>query len=291
MPVKPEYMELLTERFLYKGLRKQSSVDVFNDWTVPELKLFLKLTDEHKGTAAMRKDQLYSKVVELWKSDNEINNEIDSAFGVCFDVVASAAQNIRKTAMPGEKYPPIFPGMKKSDFNKWTVPQLQDFLQDRAINKSGQKEQLVNNVNCAYNMGLDVVFQDPQQEQEEVKNDKLNKLLLENGLVMLPIKAIDGWVKAPLNIPSTTYDDVISYMVNNNAGKAYKRGKSLLESGHLDNIMTHVISPNLRYCFVQGTCLPEQRLGNCLGMHTQRYIKNYMCRLFMCCRVSVISLH
>ena len=228
MPVKPEYMELLTEIFLYKGLRKQSSIDVFNDWTVPELKLFLKLMDEHKGTAASRKDQLYSKVVESWKNYNEINNEIDSAFGVCFYVVASAAQNIRKTALPVEKHPPIFPGMNKSDFNEWTVPQLQDFLQDRAINKAGQKEQLVNNVNCAYNMGLDVVFQDPEQEQEEVKNDKLNKL--ENGLVMLPdhIKVIDGWVKAPVNIPSATYDNVISYMVNNNSEKAYKGDKSLL---------------------------------------------------------------
>ena len=39
----------------------------------------------------MRKDQLFSKVVELWKNDNEINNEIDFAFGVCFDVIASAA--------------------------------------------------------------------------------------------------------------------------------------------------------------------------------------------------------
>ena len=103
-------------------------------------------------------------------------------------------------------------------------------------------------MNCAYCMGLDVVFQNPQQEQEEVKNIKLIKLVFENCLVMLPdpIKVIDGWVKAPLNIPSTTYDDVISYIVNNNAGKAYKRGKSLLESGHLDNIMTHVFSPNLR---------------------------------------------
>ena len=44
---------------------------------------------------------------------------------MCFDLIASAAQNIiRKTAMPGEKYPPIFPVMKNSDFNKWTVPQL-----------------------------------------------------------------------------------------------------------------------------------------------------------------------
>ena len=38
-------------------------------------------------------------------------------------------------------------------------------------------------------------------------------------------------------------------------------GNSLLDSGHLSNIMVHVISPNIRYCIVRGLCLPEQKLS------------------------------
>ena len=40
------------------------------------------------------------------------------------------------------------------------------------------------------------------------------------------------------------------------------RVESLLESGHLADVRSHLISPNIRYCFVRGKCTPEQRISN-----------------------------
>ena len=51
-------------------------------------------------------------------------------------------------------------------------------------------------------------------------------------------------------------------LITNMSTGYFEGGKSLLESGHLTNVMTHVISPTIRYCFVRGLCLPEQKLSN-----------------------------
>ena len=154
--------------------------------------------------------------------------------------------------------------MTKDDFSKWNIPQLQEYLQDRGINKSGKKDQLVVNADCAYNMNLPIVYQDIQEEQEERKRDSANKLVMENGMLTLsnPLTLSDGWVKAPENLPGATHSDIHAYLTKHEAGKAFKGGKSLLESGHLENVMTNAISPNIRYCFVRGICLPEQKVSN-----------------------------
>ncbi|XP_057308114.1 uncharacterized protein LOC130646000 [Hydractinia symbiolongicarpus] len=128
-----------------------------------------------------------------------------------------------------KKYPPTHPGLVQENFSKWTVAQLQDFLQI-GINRSGKKEQLVLNAYSAYNLQLPVVFLDPQEEQAEILNDRSSKLHLEGGLVKLPIPwtLIDGWMKALSYLPNTTQDDI-----KNN------------------NVMSHNIGNNVRYCFVR----------------------------------------
>ena len=167
-------------------------------------------------------------------------------------------------SIPGIRYPPIREGMTANDFKSWTMVQLQDFLADRCINKSGTKGKLVENAYGAYKMNLPVTATDAQSELLQLKQDISKKLVLENGMVNLPNPSSlkDEWVLAPLNIPDTTHEIVMHYLVTNDAGKAYRGGKSLLESGHVSNVMTHLISPNIRYCFVRGLCLPEQKLSN-----------------------------
>ena len=87
--------------------------------------------------------------------------------------------------------------------------------------------------------------------------------MLEGGLIKLPDPKTltDGWVEAPANIPDTIYDNIMEYLLKHNAGKAFRGGKSLLESGYVSNIMTHSISVNLRYCIVRGLCVAEQKLS------------------------------
>ena len=62
-------------------------------------------------------------------------------------------------------------------------------------------------------------------------------------------------------LQSTTYEQVNTYVRDTDAEKAFKGGKSLLFSGHIKNVMTRLISSNIRYCFVKGLCHPEQKLG------------------------------
>ena len=52
------------------------------------------------------------------------------------------------------------------------------------------------------------------------------------------------------------------YLSKYDAGKAFKNGKSLLRSGHLTNIKTHMINLNVKYCFVRCNCWSEKRLSN-----------------------------
>lgn len=57
----------------------------------------------------------------------------------------------------------------------------------------------------------------------------------------------------------------VGYLFKVNTGKAFKGGKSLLQSGHLFNVMVHMTSPNVRYCFVRA----NQRTIQCLDMPSQ----------------------
>ena len=70
---------------------------------------------------------------------------------------------------------------------------------------------------------------------------------MENGLIQLPnpVKLERGWVLAPANLPDTIYEQIILYLQSNDATKAYKGGKSILDSGHLTNTMFHSVSPNV----------------------------------------------
>ena len=170
----------------------------------------------------------------------------------------------RNFVKPGEKYPTLFHGMEKKDFSTWKVSHLQEFLGDRDINRTGNKDTLVNNAYSAYKLDLGITATDIIEEKNEIELNHKAKLLLENGLVKLPdpSKLVDGWFEAPYNLPNTVFDQINVYLKDSDAGKAYKGGKSLLLSGHVRNVMTHSISPNIRYCFVKGLCQPEQKIGN-----------------------------
>ena len=81
---------------------------------------------------------------------------------------------------------------------------------------------LLKNAYGAYCLNLQVTATDYLEEQEEIKKNYKEKLILENGLVILldPVTLQDGWYSAPENLPSTVYDDVTDYLGKNDAGKA-----------------------------------------------------------------------
>ena len=135
---------------------------------------------------------------------------------------------------------------------------LHDFLAKRDINRNGNKEAVVRNAKNAFMMNIPVTQSDAQQKIEEINSDLNDKLGLEYGLIQLsnPVKPEDlqTWPALGIsirNLTDTIYEQIILYLESNDAGKAYKGGKSLIDSGHLTNTMVHSVSPNVRYCFVK----------------------------------------
>lgn len=257
----------------------------FDKWKLNDLRLFLKLVNNYKGHSKLKKDALAVKALESWDKhcsssyftpndidDEELLNGLNTPpqpkssepqASSSTSVVRSEPVNHGPPSDPSRKYPKTVPGMAMEDFKKWNLAQLQDYLADRCINKTGNKAKLVENVYGAYLLNLPVTASNPQQELEELKSDYKQKLILENGMVNLPcprsLSSDTNWAKAPANLPDVLYRHVNEYLVKNDGGKAFQGGKSLFESKHLFNVMVHSISPNVRYCFAQGLCYPEQK--------------------------------
>ena len=131
-------------------------------------------------------------------SDNK-----ESLFGIDFDIdtpmnIEVKHQKSRTVMKPRDKYPMLFKGMAKKDFLSWNLSHLQEFLADRGINKTGNKDNLVTNAYNAYKMNLEISAADYTEEKNEVELNLQSKLVLENGLVSLtdPSKLIDRWFAA-----------------------------------------------------------------------------------------------
>ena len=135
---------------------------------------------------------------------------------------------------PRYKYPMLFKGMTRKDFSSWNLSHLQEFLADRGINKTGNKDTLVTNAYNTYKINLEISATDYIEEKNEVGLNLQSELVLENGLATLPdpSKLIDEWFAVPYNLPNTIYEQVNTYLKDTDAGKAFKGGKSLLLSGH-----------------------------------------------------------
>ena len=86
--------------------------------------------------------------------------------------------------------------------------------------------------------------------------------MVENGLIKVPPpdELREGWQSGSGNFPDTTEKHVYTYLKD--APKVILKGKSLESSGHVFDVECHTISPNLKYCFVQGKCVPQERTHN-----------------------------
>ena len=192
----------------------------FSKWKVNRLKEFLNAVNKLRGYSNANKEILAKKDTSVWD-----------------ELCCSTSDN-----PPDQR--------KVPDFEQCTINMLHDFLAKRGINRYGNKETLVTNAKNAFMMNIPVTQSNVQEGIEEIKSDLNDKLGLENGLIQLPnpVKLEDSWALAPANLPDTIYDQIILYLQSNDAGKAYKGGKSLLDSGHLTNTMVHSVSPNVWYC-------------------------------------------
>ena len=65
------------------------------------------------------------------------------------------------------------------------------------------------------------------------------------------------------------------YLKKKDSGKAYKGGKSLMESGHVVNVMSSMLSPNIRYCFYVVNVILNKNCPTILTMFGCVYIKTW----------------
>ena len=257
------FLEILLNEFKPQGLTLDGNINFFK-WKLCDLRKFLKLV-EVTGFSKAKKEVVAVKVETLWNNfkadptpmNQPINIETDMNIDkdknmIDDDITDNSRNNCQQI---NNNTPP-------PEFMKWNISKLQDYLGERGINRSGNKQTLVRNALGAYNMNLPLET-DVQEELEEIKTDIKRKLWVEGGIIKLPnpLKLTNGWIPAPQNLPNTLFDQIKDHLDAENAGKAYKGGQSLLESGDLTNIMSHAISSNIRYCFVRGLCLPEQKLN------------------------------
>ena len=95
------------------------------------------------------------------------------------------------------------------------------------------------------------------------QNEKRQRLSLEGGLIQLqsPSDLKDGWEVGSINFPDTIESDVEKYLIVHGQ-KAIVKGSSLLDSRHVMGVTFHNISPDIKYCFIRGKCLPQERTNN-----------------------------
>ena len=98
--------------------------------------------------------------------------------------------NKHQFVVPGKKYLRVSKNMSEADFQNWKILYLQEHLVGRSINQTANKDVLVKNTYGAYCLNLPVTATDFLEEQEEIKKNYKEKLILENGLVTLPDQSL-----------------------------------------------------------------------------------------------------
>ena len=142
------------------------------------------------------------------------------------------------------------------------VEELKNYLRDRGLNLSGNKAELSKKAFGSVKLGISKCS--TSKEDYAVKEkEKRERLSLESGLIQLPspLNLKEGWQAGSLYFPNTIESDVEDYL-KVHGPKSMVKGSSLLTSKHVVDAAVHNISPNVRYCYVRGRCVPQERTNN-----------------------------
>lgn len=145
---------------------------------------------------------------------------------------------------------------------QFKVEELKTYLRVRSLNLSGDKRCLAEKVFGAYKLGIQKASTEEQDTLSKI-HEKEKRLCLEDGLIKLPppLSLRIGWQFGSTNLPDTIEDDVECYL-KEKAPKALLKGASLEQSKHVISVAYHSISPNLKYCYVRGKIIPQERTNN-----------------------------
>lgn len=147
-----------------------------------------------------------------------------------------------------------------SDFMKWKLDELKAFLKERGVVLTGRKAELAEKVYFASKLNLEVL---KKKEEVEIDNKarRYEKLTIDCGVKLpFPANLTNGWEKGNQNFPDVLEKDVENYIQK--SFKDMKQGQSLLTSNHIYDVMFHHITTNVKYCFVRGCCVPEEKTNS-----------------------------
>ncbi len=166
--------------------------------------------------------------------------------------------------------------MTIDDFKRWKVDALKDYLRQRGLGVSGNKETLVARAFVAWELKLPKVLT-PQEYRDNVKKDFSSLLATPGGDVPDP-KTLSDWMDEDQGMPSwppTMIQDIGVYLgrlepfrnegpkFTNRLPSDYKDQKaySYFSSRWLLKIHYHPISDDSPYCFLKAQCTPSQRIS------------------------------
>lgn len=152
--------------------------------------------------------------------------------------------------------------LSRDELKQWTVAQLSSFLRDRGVVISadgGRKEQLLEKVYYAKQLGLEVVRTE-QQVMEAIATRRKEKLTFDGVLLPFP-ENVHSWLTTSEYLPDTTLSDLQTYFEANNGLKALADGKNLFDSGHVSGVEYNGISNGVSFCYVRGRVVPQTRIN------------------------------
>ena len=135
-------------------------------------------------------------------------------------------------------------------------------IKDRGVVISadgGRKEQLIDKVYYAKQLGLEVLRTE-QQITKDIAERRKEKLTFDGVLLPFP-ENFHNWLKRSEYPPDTTLSDLENYFKANDGMKGLAEGKSLFESGHVSGVEYNGISNR------QGVMLLLKKTGRILQKH------------------------
>ena len=172
------------------------------------------------------------------------------------------------------------------EFEKFTVPQLRTYLQQRLVSSSKyNRRKLVQLAKYAEDLNLEVLDEDDYRDMCESRR----KIVTKDGkeTIIIDVSLVKQWSEDLKEMPDICTGDIMIYLLNTcqwseDRLKRYKQdnGYKLYQDNHVSDVQLHKTKHDFFY--VRGTCVPETRQSSdpyitWILVDTTGYIKSGGC--------------
>ena len=148
------------------------------------------------------------------------------------------------------------------ELSKWNVEKLRKYLNDRGVPLSGscRKADMIEKAICADKLSLPV---QPSQQQRlsEISCSRKQHLFIDGVQIPFPESVKEHLLGGSEYFPDLTLDALQSYAEATTSMKAFKEGKNLQHSGHVEFLFSHRITETIKFCFIKALVAPQTRIA------------------------------